>query len=51
MALIEPNKSTEEHLSYGLILSSVLLDISHGLVVSGANRYDIPTDLRVPDLG
>ena len=26
-------------------------DISHGLVVSGANFYDAPTDLRLPDLG
>ena len=29
----------------------ILLFISHGLVVGGANYYDAPTDLRLPDLG
>ena len=28
-----------------------MVQLSHGLVVSGANFYDTPTDLRLPDLG
>ena len=38
-------------LEVGYLLISSEAEVSHGLVVSGADFYDTPTDLRLPDLG